>query len=93
MHEPNWTSRRCSSRREEEGCVDLTAFNELVASFDMDEDAVDALMQMLHERGIDVRDDCGRESAAATYVARASSRPRRPTRSSCSSTRRAATRC
>ncbi len=53
---------------EEEGCIGLSAFNELVASFDMEEDAVDALMQMLQERGIEVRDDCGRESVAATYA-------------------------
>ncbi len=53
---------------EEEGCIGLSTFNELVASFDMEEDAVDALMQMLQERGIEVRDDCGRESAAATYA-------------------------
>ncbi len=53
---------------EEEGCVDLTAFNELVTVLDMDEDAVDSLMQQLQERGIDVRDNCGRESAAATFL-------------------------
>src|SRR6476469_8228788 len=53
---------------EDEGCVSLSTFNELVASFDMEEDAVDALMQMLHERAVEVRDDCGRESVAATYA-------------------------
>jgi RNA polymerase primary sigma factor len=53
---------------EEEGCIGLVEFNELVASFDMEEDAVDSLMQMLQERGIEVRDDCGRESAVATYA-------------------------
>ena len=52
---------------EEEGCVDLTEFNELVASLDMDEDAVDSLMQQLQERGIEVRDDCGRASAEVSY--------------------------
>jgi RNA polymerase primary sigma factor len=50
------------------GFVDLTAFNELAATFDMDEDAVDSLLQQLQERGIDVHDDCGRETAAATFV-------------------------
>jgi RNA polymerase primary sigma factor len=53
---------------EEEGCIGLAEFNELVARFDMEEDAVDSLMQLLHERGIELRDDCGRESAAATYA-------------------------
>jgi RNA polymerase primary sigma factor len=52
---------------EEEGCVDLTEFNELVASLDMDEDAVDSLMQQLQDRGVEVRDDCGRASAEVSY--------------------------
>src|SRR4029450_8973873 len=51
---------------EEEGCVDLTVFNELSAMLDLDEEAVDSLMQQLLERGIEVRDDCGREEVAAT---------------------------
>src|SRR6476620_1086439 len=53
---------------EDEGCVSLSTFNELVASFDMEEDAVDALMQMLHECAVVVRDDCGRDSVPATYA-------------------------
>ena len=53
---------------EEEGCVDLSVFNELVATLELDEDAVDSLMQQLHERAIDVRDDCGREATTATFV-------------------------
>ncbi len=53
---------------DEEGCVNLTAFNELIAALDYDEVQVESLYQELHERGIELRDDCGRESEAPTYV-------------------------
>jgi RNA polymerase primary sigma factor len=55
-------------RGEEEGCINLTAFNDLVAALDLDEDSVDALYEQFRERGIEVRDDCGREGTGATYV-------------------------
>ena len=53
---------------EETGCVNLSALNEFVASFEFDEDDLDALYAKLEQRGIEVRDDCGRESVPATYV-------------------------
>jgi RNA polymerase primary sigma factor len=53
---------------EEQGCVNLTEFTQLVHALDLDEDEVDGLYERFHERGIDVTDDCGREAAAATYV-------------------------
>jgi len=52
---------------EEDGCVNLTSFNEVVAGLELDEDAVDSLMQQLQDRGIEVRDDCGREAPAVVY--------------------------
>jgi RNA polymerase primary sigma factor len=55
-------------RGEEEGCIDLSAFNDLVAALDLDEESTDALYDQLQARGIEVRDDCGRETAEATYV-------------------------
>jgi RNA polymerase primary sigma factor len=55
-------------RGEEEGCVDLTAFNETVAALDLDEDRVERLYEELQDRGIDVRDDCGRETDTPTYI-------------------------
>jgi RNA polymerase primary sigma factor len=53
---------------EEQGCVNLSEFTLLVHALDLDEDEVDALYERFHERGIDVTDDCGRETADATYV-------------------------
>ncbi len=55
-------------RGEEEGCVDLSEFNELVAAENLDEDEVDALYGTLHEHGVEVRDDCGRRLERPTYV-------------------------
>jgi len=53
---------------DEEGCVDLTAFNEVIASLEYDEEQVDSLYQELQDRGIEVRDDCGRATGEPTYV-------------------------
>jgi RNA polymerase primary sigma factor len=56
------------ARGEEEGCVDLSQFNELVAEHELDEDEVAHLYEQLEERGIELSDDCGRESDHSTYV-------------------------
>ncbi len=53
---------------EEEGCVNLAALNDVVASLDLDEEQVEALYDEFQARGIDVTDDCGRESVTSTYV-------------------------
>jgi RNA polymerase primary sigma factor len=53
---------------DEEGCVNLTAFNELIATLDYDEERVESLYQELQDRGIELRDDCGRQSESPTYV-------------------------
>ena len=53
---------------EQEGCVNLTMFNELVASLDLDETEVEALYDEFHGRGIELTDDCGREAVTSTYV-------------------------
>ncbi len=53
---------------DEEGCVNLTAFNELIATLEYDEEQVDTLYQELQDRGIELRDDCGRQSDSPTYV-------------------------
>jgi RNA polymerase primary sigma factor len=55
-------------RGEAEGCVDLSEFNELVAAEDLDEEEVDALYGQLQERGVEVRDDCGRQLDRPMYV-------------------------
>ncbi len=45
---------------EEQGCVNLTAFNELVKGLELDEEQVAGLYETLDERGIEVTDDCAR---------------------------------
>jgi RNA polymerase primary sigma factor len=53
---------------DEEGCMNLTALNELVATLEYDDEHVEALYEDLQERGIELRDDCGRETRSSTYV-------------------------
>jgi RNA polymerase primary sigma factor len=54
----------------EHGCIDLSMFNELVQELEISEDQVESLYEQIQERGIDLKDDCGRRDAvpAATYV-------------------------
>src|SRR4051812_4396967 len=47
-------------RGEEEGCLNLSAFQELVQSMDLDEEQVEGLYEQLEERHIDLTDDCSR---------------------------------
>jgi RNA polymerase primary sigma factor len=55
-------------RGEQEGCVNLSQLNELVAEHELDEEEVSRVYEQLDERGIDLSDDCGRESEDSTYV-------------------------
>ena len=55
-------------RGEEKGCLNLSEFTELVQALELDEDEVSGLYERLEDRGVDVSDDCGRETADATYV-------------------------
>jgi RNA polymerase primary sigma factor len=51
------------------GCVDLSEVDGLARELELSPDAVEAVYRELEDRGIDVRDDCGREDAPdATYV-------------------------
>jgi RNA polymerase primary sigma factor len=56
------------ARGEEEGCVDLSQFNELVAEHELDDDELARLYEVLDHRGIELSDDCGREREDSTYV-------------------------
>ena len=56
------------ARGEEEGCVDLSQFNELVAEHELDDEELARLYEELDHRGIELSDDCGREREDSTYV-------------------------
>src|SRR6266480_537951 len=53
---------------ERDGCLNLSRFNEFVAEHELEDDDVRALYDQLDERGIEVSDDCGRETEQSTYV-------------------------
>ena len=55
-------------RGDDQGCVDLTELNQVAQALDLDEDEVDALYERFEERGIELHDDCGRESVDASYM-------------------------
>src|SRR2546423_7232879 len=60
-------ARRAELRPER--CVDLSELIEFVQELDLAEDDAQALQDMLEERGLDVRDDCGRQAVEETaYV-------------------------
>jgi RNA polymerase primary sigma factor len=56
------------ARGEREGCVNLSQLNELVAEHELDDDEVARVYEQLEERGLELSDDCGRESEQSTYV-------------------------
>jgi RNA polymerase primary sigma factor len=56
------------ARGEQQGCVNLSELNEVAAEHDLEEDAVARVYEELEERGIELSDDCGRESQESTYV-------------------------
>jgi RNA polymerase primary sigma factor len=47
-------------------CAELSELSELANEHDLSEEAIQALAEMLEERGFDVRDDCGRERVEPT---------------------------
>ncbi len=55
-------------RGEEEGCVNLSAFNDLIQELELDDDELNRLYEQLDERGISLTDDCGQTRAESTYV-------------------------
>jgi RNA polymerase primary sigma factor len=56
------------ARGEQEGCINLSQFNELVAEHELDDDEIARLYEEIDERGIELGDDCGREADDSTYV-------------------------
>jgi RNA polymerase primary sigma factor len=62
---------RLANRAEErpERCVDLSELSEVVQESEVGEDDAQLVQDLLEERGLDVRDDCGREQVERTsYV-------------------------
>ena len=54
---------------EEQGCINLSQFSELVQELELDDDDVARVYEQLEERGIDVADDCGQvHDEEATFV-------------------------
>jgi RNA polymerase primary sigma factor len=53
---------------ERQGCLNLTRFNEFVAEHELNDDEVGAVYDQLDESGIEVSDDCGRQTEESTYV-------------------------
>src|SRR5919108_1015513 len=52
----------------ETGCVEISELNKLVETLDLADDDVAGIYEQLDQRGIEIRDDCGREQAESTYV-------------------------
>src|SRR4051812_40894353 len=52
-------------RAEQHGCIDLSEVDELAQALELEDDDVGKLYEQLEARGIDLRDDCGREAEPA----------------------------
>src|SRR4051794_12030540 len=54
---------------EAEGCINLSAFSELTQELEVEGEALEALYELLDERGIALTDDCGVGARSdSTYV-------------------------
>jgi RNA polymerase primary sigma factor len=71
-HSTQWEEplARLIERGDADGCIPLSAFQELVDELSLGENDVSAIYEELDARGIDVRDDCAREESngEATFV-------------------------
>jgi RNA polymerase primary sigma factor len=52
----------------ETGCVEISELNQLAETLELDDDAITNIYEQLEERGVEVKDDCGRETKESTYV-------------------------
>src|SRR2546421_5771198 len=48
-------------------CIELSELSELVQELELGDDETQALQDQLEERGVDVRDDCGRQAEDTSY--------------------------
>jgi RNA polymerase primary sigma factor len=68
MPQPREPIEALLSQGEEQGCLNLSRVNELVAEHELDEEQVRAIYDEAEERGLEISDDCGREREESTYV-------------------------
>jgi RNA polymerase primary sigma factor len=52
----------------EAGRVEISKLHELAETLDLGDEQVARIYEQLEERGVEIRDDCGREKAESTYV-------------------------
>jgi len=55
-------------RGEQRGCISLSEVNDLIQGLELEDDDLSALWEALDQRGVELRDDCGRESAEQAEV-------------------------
>ena len=53
-------------RGEQAGCLDLSEVDELAQTLELEEEDIGRLYEQIEVRGIDLRDDCGRDDRART---------------------------
>ena len=63
-------------RGEETGCLTLSELSELVEEHDLSDNDAQALADRLEARGIDVSDDCGRQTAEPAHYENVGARRR-----------------
>jgi RNA polymerase primary sigma factor len=59
--------RALMEHAEEAGCVNLSAFTQVLAELELDADDVSSLFEQLEERGIELTDDCGLPDVQETH--------------------------
>ncbi|MDQ3889942.1 MAG: sigma-70 family RNA polymerase sigma factor [Actinomycetota bacterium] len=55
-------------RGDEHGCIELSEIEQLVQTLELDDEDVETMYERIDERGISLRDDCGREKPEPTYA-------------------------
>jgi RNA polymerase primary sigma factor len=60
-----WPDRGLVRPGEQLGCIDLSEVDDLAQALELEEAELGALYEQLEQRGIDLRDDCGREAEVA----------------------------
>ena len=69
LHEVEEATAILLERVADVGCVELSEIDALAGDLGLEPDDVDSVYRELEDRGVEVRDDCGREDApGATYV-------------------------